>query len=80
MKDVVIFGGDASDRQSVANCAAKVFWFCGNDISTEDCLIALGEGANDKCRSPRSPYPIKNSRHLLALVYSMQVDKFNDGS
>jgi hypothetical protein len=80
VKDVVIFAGDASDRQSVANCAAKVFWFCGNDISTEECLIALGEGANGKCRSPRSPYPIKNFRHLLALVYSMQVDKFNDGS
>ena len=65
------------DPKLVAGLARKVFWQCSvSDTSNlEPCLIALNEAIDEELPNPRQTFPLPTFQHLLALCYSMQLQK-----
>jgi hypothetical protein len=75
--DIVVYLGGEDRRTIVANHANLVFWFCHCVCdSASPCLLALEESVSAGVQAERNEYPVTSFRHLLALSYSMQRDKF----
>lgn len=78
-EDAVVSIGD-HDAKLAAGFAIRVFWRCSISCTrnTEPCFIALGERKGDDISSARNLFPLRTSEELLALCYSMQVQKMNE--
>ena len=63
------------DPKLVAGVARKVFWQCSVSDTSEPCLIALNEANDQEIPSPRQTFPLPTVQHLLAVCYSMQLQK-----
>jgi hypothetical protein len=78
--DAILYMGGSAKRTVVASQANLVFWFChGDGEPTSPCFLALNESVSMGLSAERTPFPIPDPAHLLALAYSMQMDKYRSG-